>query len=42
MAYEDDKAWLLHVPFLLSFFCIFPYTFMGQGMTLRKKSDDLF
>ena len=42
MAYEDDRVESLHMPLLLSFFCIFSYTLIGQDMKLRKKSDDLF
>jgi len=42
MAYEVIILYHLHMPFLLSFFCIFYYTFIGQDIKSRKKSADLF
>ena len=42
MAYEVIILYHLHMPFLLSFFCIFYYTFIGQDIKSQKKSADLF
>ncbi|EOS11443.1 hypothetical protein C801_00003 [Bacteroides uniformis dnLKV2] len=42
MAYEVIMVYPLHMPLLLSFFRAFSHNFIGQDMTLRKKSDALF
>ena len=42
MAYEDDGASSLPMPFLLYFFVVFSHNFIRQDKTFLKKSDDFF